>query len=194
MSTLLCLRSTVLNAIGSFKDVATSNGSSTQTATTNTTASGNNIQMTATAGGSVVEWISGGSPIGGWTLSGQVTAKIWCRETNNNANAQPRMRLYKRAVGGTITELTGSPWDFGTEATTTMASKSWNFTPTSMAFAEDDRLIIRPYVAAFGTMGGSQTFIMNYDNTNGNSGDSSITLNETVAFKVDPVLRPQILL
>lgn len=187
MSTALFLRNTATSGIGSFLDLLSSAGASSVNAVVNTAASGTNIQWTAAAGGSVVEWISGRAPSGGFTLSGAVSIKLNANESNTAANAGGRLRLYKRTSAGVETELSGSPSDKGAEFTASLAAITWSFTPSSgMSFAEDDRLIVRFFITnAGGTMAGSRTATMRYNNTSGNTGDTSITLTETVAFKTN---------
>ena len=188
MATSLFLTAGVTNGIGTFFDVATSAGASTSTGIVNTAASGTNIQWTRTAGGTVLEWISGGVPAAGWTFAGSATMKAWGLESANQANAGFRLRLYKRAFAtGTITEITGSPWDKGTEFTTSNVAYSWTFTPTSTAFVENDRLVIRLFITNIGTMGGSQTCTVSYGNSTANSADSNLAITETVAFKSEGI-------
>jgi len=134
-----------------------------------------------------IEWISGRSPVGGWTLSGLVEMNVWASENSMSANCGARVRLYKRTAAGSETELTGSPWDDGVEFGTSRAAMNWTFTPTSMSFAEDDRLIVRMFTtAAGGTMASGFTCSASFDGpTAAADGDSYITLNETVTFKDD---------
>lgn len=133
-----------------------------------------------------MEWISGRVPSGGFTLSGSVSVRIRARESNIAANCGGRIRLYKRTSGGTLTELTGSPWNDGVEFTTSDAAYDWSFTPTSMSFAEDDRLVIRLYITNVGTMGGSRTCTLTYDGASGGAaGDTFVTITENVTFKAE---------
>lgn len=94
MATKLFLRNTTNNAIGVFQDMQTTAGSGSTTGVVNTTASGTEIQWTQTAGGTVLEFISGGAPSGGFTLSGTMTFSIWAHESNMNANCGARARVY----------------------------------------------------------------------------------------------------
>ena len=101
-----------------------------------------------------------------------------------NANCGGRVRLYKRTAAGSETELTGSPWNDGVEFGTSRAAMNWVFTPTSMSFDEDDRLVVRVFLTNVGTMAGGFTCSWSYDGpTAAADGDSYITLNETVLFK-----------
>jgi hypothetical protein len=186
VATTLFLRNTTVNGIGTFRDAITTRGASSTTAVvTNGVGTGINIQWTKTAGGAVMEWVSGKSPIGGWTLSGAVNVRLRALESNLNDNCLGRIRLYKRSAAGSETELTGSPFDDATEFTASDAAYDWSFTPTSMAFAEDDRLVIRYFITNIGSMTAG-TSTMTYDGaTNGAAGDTFVTLNETVPFKPD---------
>lgn len=186
MATTLYLLESTANGIGSFRDLSTTAGSSATTGVVNTASSGMNIQWTKTAGGSLLEWISGRSPVGGWTLAGSVTFAIDALESATNANCVGKARLYKRTAGGTETEI-GSSWSSTTEFGTTVAEFSWSATPPSTSFAEDDRLIIRYLIAgtAPGLMGGGRTATIQYAGAAGSSSDSRITLTEDVVFKAE---------
>lgn len=186
MATKLFLRETTLNGIGTFRDMVTTAGASLTTGVVNTAISGTNIQWTKTAGGSVLEWISGRSPAGGWTLSGTMTFNIWAQESNMTANCGGRARYYKRTAGGTETEIATSPADDGVEFGTARAAMNWTEVPTSTAFAENDRLVVRYFITNIGTMSGGFTCTMAYDAaTGGADGDSWVQINETITFKVE---------
>lgn len=187
MATTLYCRDTIMNGISGFRDAIITRGAASTTGVVNTTGSGTNIQWTKTAGGTAMAWISGRSPVGGWTLSGLVTVRLRALESAGQANAGSRIRLYKLAAAGGETELTGSPWDDGAEYTTSDAAYDWTFTPTSMAFAEDDRLIIRWFITNVGTMGAGRTCTMSYDGPSAAAaGDTFVTINENVTFKSEP--------
>jgi hypothetical protein len=183
MATILFMRETTGNAIGSFRDAVTTAGSSTTTGVVTLTNGGSNIQWTKTAGGAALEWISGRSPVGGWTLSGLVSVQLRALESNANDQAQGRIRLYKRTSAGSETELTGSPWDDGVEMGTTNTALTWTFTPTSMAFAENDRLVIRFFVTNVGGAMTTGTATMSYDGAAAGTGDTRVQINENVTFK-----------
>lgn len=184
MATKLFLRETTNNGIGSFRDMVTTAGSSLTTGVVNTTASGTNIQWTKTAGGAVLEWISGRVPAGGFTLSGTMTFNIWASESNMSANAGGRARYYIRTAAGSETEIATSPADDGVEFGTSRAAMNWTEVPTSTAFSENDRLVVRYFITNVGTMGGGFTCTMAYDAaTGGADGDSWVQINETVTFK-----------
>jgi hypothetical protein len=186
MATKLFLRETTENAIGSYRDMVTTAGSSVTTGVVNTTASGTQIQWTKTAGGSVLEWISGRAPSGGFTLAGTMTFSLWCAESNMNANIGARARVFKRTAAGSESEVGGGPYDDGVELTvTTQTEMTWTGTPTSTGFSEDDRIIVRYYITNVGTMASGHTGTMNYDAADAATGDSFFQINETVTFKAE---------
>jgi hypothetical protein len=182
------MRRTAANGIGNFFDALVARGSSAfTTGVVNTVASGTQIQWTRTAGGTVLEWISGRSPAGGWTLSGTVTFNTWALESDMTANCGMRCRLFRRTNAGVETEVTGGPFNKGSEfGTSANTADQWTGSATSIAFAEDDRLVIRFYITNVGTMGGPFTCTMHYDTSTGNAdGDVWVELTQTVAFKDD---------
>lgn len=187
MATTLYIRDSTA-VISGFRNMLITRGASVTTGVVNTVASGTEIQWTKTAGGSVLEWISGRVPAGGFTLAGTMTFNIWGVESNAQANAGGRVRVFKRTDAGSVTEVGGGPYSDGVEMTTN-AAYNWTGTPTSTAFAENDRLICRYYITnAGGTMGGSRTVTLNYDGpTAAASGDSYFQINENVTFKAEDV-------
>jgi hypothetical protein len=188
MATKLFLRSTAGNAIGNYYDMVTTAGSSAVEAIVNTAASGTQIQWTRTAGGTVLEFISGRVPSGGFTLSGTMSFSIWASENNMSANAGARARVFKRAANGTETEVGGGPYDDGVEfSTPNIAEMTWTGTPTSTAFAENDRIVVRYYITNVGTMAGDYTCRLTYDAADAATGDSFFQINENVTFKAEPV-------
>lgn len=188
MATKLFLRTGVTNAIGTFRDMLTTAGDvGSDTAVVNTAASGTEIQWTHTAGGAVAEWISGRAPAGGFTLSGTMTFSIWANESNMNANCGARARVFKRTAAGVESEVAGGPWNDGVEFGTAAAEMVWTGTPTSTAFAENDRLIVRYYITNVGTMAGGYTCTLTYSGPDATTGDSFFQINETVAFKAEDV-------
>src|SRR5512135_1091398 len=131
MATTLYMRNTTANLISPYSDVSTSAGASATTGVTTTTNGGSHIQTTKTAGGALLEWISGGAPIAGFTLAGQVTAHCYAYESVVGVNGTVEVRLFKRALDGSEVEIPGGPWSFGTELGTSAGSCTWSFTPTS---------------------------------------------------------------
>jgi hypothetical protein len=153
MATTLYLRDSTTNQLSSvgtvvggsegqtggvaYRDALTTRGGASTTAVVNSTASGTNIQWTKTAGGALIEWISGYTPAGGFTLSGLVTVRVRGLESSMNNNVGLRIRLYKRKVNGDEDSL--GPFDDGVELGTADAAQDWTFTPSAMVFAEYDR-------------------------------------------------------
>lgn len=193
MATVLVLRSTVLNAIGStYLDMYAEYGASATTLVVNTAASGTEIQWTNTGGGSVRQWVSGRVPSGGFTLSGTVTFSIWARESNMNANCGIRCRLFKRTAAGVETEIS-SGWAYGSPTEldpSALTEYVWTGSPASTVFAEDDRILLKAYIINVGTMAGSHTCTLSFEAASGQTGDSYLQINETVAFKSDIAIAP----
>lgn len=187
MATTLFMRETFNSGLGLYGDALPTRGAGLVTVTVNTAASGTNIQWTKTTSGGLMEWISGRSPVGGWTLAGTMTFNIWAAESNMSANCGARARYYKRTAAGVETEIASSPADDGVElAITTREAHNWTETPTSTAFAENDRLVIKFFITNIGTMGAGFTCTMAYGGPTGAAdGDSFVTLTETVAFKAE---------
>lgn len=177
-----------------YRDAKTSGTTSSTNAATNTVASATDVQVT-TSSNDPLRWVSGRSPSGGWTLAGQVDVNLRGSESATSANVKGRLRLHKMSPDGTLTEIGGSPWDDNVELSTTPQSQhTWSFTPTSTAFAEDDRLVIDFRGTNIGTMGAGRTFTVSYGANNPGTNDSSITLTETVTFKAEEtaVAKPRI--
>lgn len=184
MATKLVLRNTAANGIGSYFDMLVDSfGSAADTGVVNTAASGTEIQWTRTAGGTVLEFISGKAPAGGFTLAGAMTFSIWAKGSNMNANCGARARVFKRTAAGVESEVGGGPYSDGIEFTTADAEYTWTGAPTSTAFAENDRIIVRYYITNVGTMGGGFTSTLTYNAANAATGDSFFQIAETVAFK-----------
>lgn len=195
MATDLICRRSAAAGIGNFFDMtAGARGAEAfTTGVVNTAASGTQIQWTRTAGGTVLEWISGRVPAGGFTLAGTMTFNIWALENNMNANCGARSRVFKRTAAGSESEVGGGPYNDGVEFGTAAAVMNWTGVPTSTAFAENDRLIVRYYITNVGTMATGFTCTIDYDGpTAAADGDTWFRINENVTFKAEPV--PQELL
>lgn len=185
MATKLFLRSTQNNAIGAtYFDMLPAAGSGTATAVVDTAASGTEIQWTQTAGGAVIQWVSGRAPAGGFTLT-STDISVWARESNGQANAGGRYRVFKRAANGTETELGGGPFNDGVEFGTSAAEMTWTGNVTDTAFAEDDRILLKLYITNVGTMGGNRTCTLTYNGADAATGDSFFNIAETVSFKAE---------
>ncbi len=153
------------------------------------TAGGNQINWTQTSGGTVLEFVTPRVPSGGFTLDGNVTFNIWANESNNNDEMTISARLYQRHTNGTETEVPGGPFSYVTELTNTIAVNNWTGNPTSTAFAEDERLVVRFFADATTTMTAG-TGTLRYDtSTVGGTGDSYIELTETVDWKTETITK-----
>ena len=186
MATKLYLRDSKSNAIGVYRDMAVVAGAAAVTGVANTTAGGTLIQWTRTAGGEAITFITAASPAAGWTLDGDVTFSIWAKESNVDANCGIKCRLWIRTAAGVETEI-DTGWSYGApdEITASDAEYSWTGNPTSTAFAEGDRLVLRVYVINVGTMIASRTGTMTFGAADAATGDSFISLTETVDFTTD---------
>lgn len=186
MATKLFLRDTSANPIGIFYDLSTTAGSAAAGHEVSTAASGTQIQWTQGTGGAALEWISGRVPAGGFTLAGTMTFSIWAKESNMSANCGARARVFKYS-GGVETEIGGGPWNDGVEFGTSDAEMVWTGTPTSTAFAEDDRIIVRFYITNIGTMAGGYVCSITFNGADAAAFDSFFQINENVTFKAEAV-------
>lgn len=186
-ATKLYLRDTKVNAIGVYRDLLDAAGASVVNGVVNTTSGYADIQWTKTGGGELLTFISGRTPTGGFTLAGNITFSIWGKYNADAANTEARVRVFRRTAAGTETEVGGGPFDKNLRYTTTIREDVWTGTPTSTAFAVDDRLILKVYITYAGTspMVGGYTSTINYDAADAATGDSFISLTETVAFKAE---------
>jgi hypothetical protein len=163
-------------------------GSAVVTNTVTLTAAGDNIPWTITAGGTAARWVSPRVPAGGFTLDGNITFNAWARESNNNDETTIGFRVYKLS-GGVETEISGSPFSFGTELTTTITAKNWTGDPGSTSFAENDRIVIVPIAIATTTMTAGSADLTTNGATAAASGDSYIELTETVDWKTETITK-----
>jgi hypothetical protein len=188
----LYLRDSTLNGIAGFKDALPRRGTSLVTADVNTTAGGTDIQWTATPGGTVLAWISPriADPVPSFTS--QATPVVWprcnlyCYESATTANAQARVRMWKRDLAGVETLFYG-PSDMGRELTTnSLTLESWGATTYTTSFAEDDRIVIRVYLTNFGTMASGRTASMRYGWTLAGTAESNVIIGSNLlAFKAE---------
>ena len=87
MATKLFLLSAQTNPVGGiYFDMTTSAGASAADRTTTTTVSGTKITCTQTGGGSVIQWLSGETPQGGFTLT-STDVSIGAKESAVGVNA-----------------------------------------------------------------------------------------------------------
>lgn len=195
--TKLYLRNTQVNAIGStYYDMVLEAGTSADTAVVNATAAGTEIQFTKTAGGSLVQWVSGGAPVGGFTLT-SLNLSEWFKESLSTVNVGGRVRVFKRTAAGVETELSGV-WDSGTwdgggwdggfdnaaEFTTSDVEYTWTANVEDTAFAEDDRILVKFYIVNIGTMDVG-TATLTFNAAVNSTGDSFVEVFPQVTFKID---------
>lgn len=195
--TRLYLRSAQLNAIGAtYYDMVSDSGTSADTAVVDATAAGTEIQFTKTAGGSLVQWVSGGAPVGGFTLN-SLNLSQWFKESVATVNAGGRVRVFKRTAAGVETELSGvwdaGNWDAGgwdggfdnaAEFATTDTEYTWSADVVDTAFAEDDRILLKFYITNIGTMDVG-TATLTFNAADGATGDSYVEVFPQVVFKID---------
>ena len=180
MATQLKLLSAQLNPRkGVTYDMTTTAGAGAVTRTTTTTAGGTKIQLTLTAGGAVMEWVTGPTPAGGFTLT-STDVSVWAAELANTTNASLSLGVFKLDPFGRLTELGGSPFAFGSELTTTMAVKVWTGNVTDTVFNPGDRLLVRFYATNVGTMNASSITFSH--NAASSTGFSWFNIAETVTF------------
>ena len=162
-------------------------GAAADTAVVNTVASGTEILLTKTAGGSTIGWVTGRVPVGGFTLT-TTDISAWWKESNMNANAGGRFRVYRYTPGApaTLTELGGGPFNDGVEFSTADAEMLWAGNVTDQAFVEDERIVLKQFITNVGTMGGGFTCTHTFNSADATTGDSFFNLAETVVFKAEP--------
>jgi len=194
VATNLILRNTVTNGVFAngivyYDMLVDSFGTTIDTGVVDTVASGTEIQWTkGTVGDAEIQWISGRVPAGGFTLTDVTAIQIWCEENNMSANCGARARFFKRTAAGTESELGGGPFNDGVEfGFGGPVQMDWVANVTDTAFAEDDRLLLKVYITNVGTMGSGFTCTLTFNGASGATGDSLITIAETVAFKANDV-------
>ena len=185
MATKLFLRNTQTNNIGAgYYDLLTAAGAASDTAVVNTAASGTEIQFTKTAGGQAIKFVTGRAPAGGFTLT-TTDISVWMLESNMLANCGGRYRVFKRDTGGTETEIGGGPFDDGVEFGAGPTEMLWSGNVTDTAIAENERLVLVPYITNVGTMASGYTCTLTFNAADAALGDSFFNIAETVAFKAE---------
>lgn len=190
MATKLFLRQTTTNGIGSgYLDMLTTAGvGGAGGASVATTASGTEIQFRDGGQVAIVQWISGRTPAGGFTLTA-TDISVWCQESNMSANCGGRYRVFKRTNAGVETEIAGGPFNDGIEFSLapTVTEMTWTGNVTDTAFEENDRILLKVYITNVGTMAGGHNCDLGYDGADGASNDSFFNIAETVTFKAEDV-------
>lgn len=154
-----------------------SNLSSASNFTTTTTAGGTEIQATDSAGGNAIQWITP-KIIEQVTIT---TMNVYFRsyESGTGVNASIRARLYKVGTDNSITELGGSPFDFGTELGTSAAGKLITCNITDTTFNIGERILVRAYFYNIGTMGSGSAYVQIHNSV---SFYNYLLINEDVKF------------
>src|SRR3989344_4324405 len=179
MATKLFLRATTVQVAG-YSDLDGAAGSSITSAVVTLTSGGTNIQWTATEGGTAMAWIT--KPFAaGFTLT-SVDVSVWQRESNGNDEAKGRFQLYKYSGGAEGSALDAAGYDDATEMKGNgMQEDTWTGNCADTAFSAGDRLVVKFFAANFTTMTAG-TATLQYNAADAATGDSFITLAETVTF------------
>ena len=184
VSTKLYLRSTQSNGIGAtYYDLDIVAGAASDTAVVDTALNGTEIQFTKTSGGAIAQFISGRAPVGGFTLT-NTDISVWLAQSSLLNNAGGRYRIFKRTAAGVETDITGTPFDNGIEATASNAEYTWSGNVTDTVFAEDDRVLLKVYVTNIGVMA-MGTVTLNFNAADTLAGDSFLNVYPSVAFKAN---------
>lgn len=187
VSAALYLRSTQTNGLGStYYDLDIVAGSASDTAVVNTELNGMEVQFTKTAGGAIAQFISGRAPVGGFTLT-STDISLWLAQSSLVNNVGGRYRIFKRTAAGVETDITGTPFDNGIEATISNAEYTWTGNVTDTVFAENDRVLLKVYVTNIGVMAVG-TATLTFNGANGLEGDSFLTIYPNAVFKTNIVV------
>ena len=142
-------------------------------------------QWTTTGTGPAIEWVTGRTPAGGFTLT-TTDISVWCHESATAANAGGRYRVFKLDKNGIVTEVGGGPFSDGVEFTKdTPTEMTWAGNVTDTAFVEDDRILLRLYITNVGAMGTGQTCTLTFNAAAAATGDSFFNIAQTVVFKAE---------
>ena len=172
--------------------LSTTAGAGLTAKSTNTVAGPTNgVEVTDGVGGFPIEWLS--DPLSAdVTISGTITANIWCAESNMSANVAINVVIDRLACTDfAITNVVKST-RITEEAITTRAVA--NFTTgmtsgsyTGVAFNRGDRIRIRVFGDDAGTMGAGFTFSVGFNGgTGGADGDTFVSFTETITFESAP--------
>lgn len=189
MATTLYLRTDDANIYNTsnttqYEFLSTSRGATLTGATVATAASGTDVIWTETSGGRVLAWIS--EPVSNTqsVTASTVTFNIWAIESNMNANAGGRARLYRWSANNATETLIAGPADDGVEFATTVGAMNWTTTATATTLLKGDRIVVRYYITGVGTMAATYTCTMGYNGTTaGANGDSYVTLTDNLVFE-----------
>lgn len=124
-------------------------------------------------------WMS--KPLNGFSLTGNVTFRLWASESNNTANATIEVNLWKAT---SINSFIGST-SINAELTTSQAGYFITIAPNPTTFLTGDRLFITySMIAAPGlTLGANRTVSLVLNSpTAGVSGDTFVTFTENITL------------
>jgi hypothetical protein len=175
------------------KEMWTSFGDGVNTAVVNAVAGWTApIQWTDTAGGTAIEWYSKG--LTGFTLSGPVLVNVWAHHGGSGAGLRAELAVCNNDGSGATTwagtciidsDAIGSQGS-GTSAegalTASTAQVRGYLLAPDVAVTNGQRLRLRMFIddAADQAMAASSTVTLRYDHTTTGSGDSFITLGQSV--------------
>ena len=156
--------------IGGYRLLATQRGPASKDLLINTVAGATDI-----SGGF---WVT--HPLRGFTLSGTINFNLRARESNAQANAKLRTRLYRWRPGignGANILQTDQAAELGTaDAAVALAPAG-----PGTVFLDGDALVLEVAVTNAGTMGGARVVTLTYDGPGAAAaGDSYVTINPNV--------------
>lgn len=177
------------------KEMWTSFGDGTNTAVRNTATGWTApLQWTDTAGGTAIEWYS--KPLVAFTLSGAVLVNLWAHVSNIAALTGIRSELAvcnEDGTGATVWSASslidssaigvkGTGTDDGGAVTTTSRQVRGYLVGPDVAVTDGQRLRLRVFIddPCYSASVSGHTATLTYDHTTTGSGDSFITLGQTV--------------
>ena len=189
MATTLYLRNIDANIYNTgnttqYEFMTESRGATADSGVVNTTASGTDIIWTKTAGGAVLAWISEPVDSTQSVTASTVTFNIWALESNMNANAGGRARLFRWSANNETETLIAGPANDGVEFGTTIGAFNWTTTATATTLLKGDRIVARFYITNIGTMATGFTCTLGFNGpTAGANGDSYVVLTDNLTFQ-----------
>lgn len=189
MATTLYLRNIDANIYNTgnttqYEFMTESRGATADSGVVNTTASGTDIIWTKTAGGAVLAWISEPVDSTQSVTASTVTFNIWALESNMNANAGGRARLFRWSANNETETLIAGPANDGVEFGTAIGAFNWTTTATATTLLKGDRIVARFYITNIGTMATGFTCTLGFNGpTAGANGDSYVVLTDNLTFQ-----------
>jgi len=189
MATTLYLRNIDANIYNTgnttqYEFMTESRGATADSGIVNTAASGTDIIWTKTAGGAVLAWISEPVDSTQSVTASTVTFNIWALESNMNANAGGRARLFRWSANNETETLIAGPANDGVEFGTAIGAFNWTTTATATTLLKGDRIVARFYITNIGTMATGFTCTLGFNGpTAGANGDSYVVLTDNLTFQ-----------